>query len=69
MHLSTESASDADLLDRVMDNGIVVEIWDKMGAAGIDLTGVVVTISALHLFAKGRNPPFRAGHFWKVEPS
>ena len=68
MHLSTESASDIDLLDRVLDKGIVVEVWDRMGVGGIDLTGMRVTISLLQLYTRGRNPSFRTGHFWKAEP-
>lgn len=69
MHLGTEFATDTDLLDRVMDKGIVVEVWDRMGAAGIDLTGMHVTISLLQLFTKGKNLPPRPTYFLKVEPS
>ena len=69
MHVSTELASDSDLLDRVMEKGIVVEAWDRLGQGGIDLTGMRVSISSILLFNEGRNPPFRAGYFWKTEPS
>ncbi len=69
MHLSTDFATELDLLDRVMDKGIVVEAWDRMGAAGIDLTGMRVTISVLQLFSKGKNPPFQRTYFLKAEPS
>jgi Gas vesicle protein len=69
MHLSTDHATELDLLDRVMDKGIVVEVWDRMGAAGIDLTGMRVTVSVIHLFSKGQNPPFQPTYFLKAEPS
>lgn len=69
MHLSTEFASERDLLDRVMDKGIVVEVWDRLGLPGIDMSGMRVSVSSIRLFTEGRNPPFRAGYFWKVEPS
>jgi hypothetical protein len=69
MQMSTDSASDNDLLDRVMDKGIVVEVWDRMGLGGIDLTGARITISLLQLYTKGRNAPFRTGYFWKAERS
>jgi hypothetical protein len=69
MQMSTDSASDSDLLDRVMDKGIVVEVWDRMGVGGIDLTGVRISISLLQLYTRGRNAPFRTGYFWRVEPS
>lgn len=69
MHVRTESASDNDLLDLVMEKGIVVEAWDRLGQGGIDLTGMRVSISSIHLFNEGRNRPFRAGYFLKVEPS
>jgi hypothetical protein len=69
MHLSTEFASENDLLDRVMEKGIVVEVWDRVELTGIDMTGMRVSISSIRLFEEGRNPPFRTGYFWKVEPS
>jgi len=69
MRLSTEFASEHDLLDRVMDKGIVVEVWDQLGLAAIDMAGMRVTVSSIRLFTEGRNPPFRAGYFWKVDPS
>jgi hypothetical protein len=69
MHVSTEFASESDLLDRVMDKGIVVEVWDQLGLAAIDMAGMRVTVSSIRLFTEGRNPPFRSGYFWKVEPS
>jgi hypothetical protein len=69
MHLSTEFASENDLLDRVMEKGIVVEVWDRVELMGIDMTGMRVSVSSIRLFEEGRNPPFRAGYFWKVEPS
>jgi hypothetical protein len=69
MLLSTDFASESDLLDRVMEKGIVVEVWDRVELAGIDMTGMRVSVSSIRLFAEGRNPPFRAGYFWKVEPS
>jgi hypothetical protein len=68
MHLSTDYATDLDLLDRVMDKGIVVEVWDRIAGAGIDLTGMRVTVSVLQLFSKGKNPPSRPTYFLKAEP-
>src|SRR5258707_12470905 len=69
MLLSTDFASESDLLDRVMEKGIVVEVWDRVELAGIDMTGMRISVSSIRLFTEGRNPPFRAGYFWKVEPS
>jgi len=69
MHLSTEFASDNELLDRVMDKGIVVEVWDQLGLAAVDLAGMRVTISVLQLFDEGQHTAFRPGYFLKVEPS
>ena len=69
MLLSTEFASESDLLDRVLEQGIVVEVWDRMDLAGISMTGMRISVSSIRLFTEGRNPPFRAGYFWKVEPS
>ena len=69
MHLSMEFASESDLLDRVMEKGIVVEVWDRVGLAAIDMTGMLVTISVFQLFTEGKAPAFRLGYFRKVEPS
>jgi hypothetical protein len=69
MLLSSEFASESDLLDRMIEHGIVFEVWDRMELAGIDMTGMHVSVSSIRLFTEGRNPPFRAGYFWKVEPS
>jgi hypothetical protein len=69
MHVSTEFATEHDLLDRVMDKGIVVEVWDQLGLEAIDMTAMRISVSSIRLFTEGRNPPFRAGYFWKVEPS
>jgi hypothetical protein len=69
MLLSTDFASETDLLDRVMEKGIVVEVWDRVNLTGIDTTGMLISVSSIRLFSEGRNPPFRAGYFWKVEPS
>jgi hypothetical protein len=69
MHLSTEFASQHDLLDRIMEKGIVVEVWDRVALGGIDVTGMNISVSSIRLFAEGRNPPFRAGYHWRVEPS
>jgi hypothetical protein len=68
MHQSTEFASDTDLLDRIMEKGIVIEVWDRVGLAALNVTEMQVTISVLQLFVKGKNPPFRAGHFLKTKP-
>jgi len=67
IHISTEYASDRDLLDRILDKGIVVEVWDQVGLPNIDMTGMHVTISLLQLFHKGINPPAPTGYFWKVD--
>lgn len=69
MLLSTEFASLYDLLDRVMDKGIVVEVWDQVGLPAIDMTEMRVSVSSIQLFNEGRNPSYRAGYFWRVEPS
>ncbi|HEX4604559.1 MAG TPA: hypothetical protein VH724_11220 [Candidatus Angelobacter sp.] len=69
MLLSTDFASESDLLDRVLDRGIVVEVWDRVDLAAIDMTGMRVTVSVVQLFARGNNPPFRAGYFSRVERS
>ncbi len=69
MLLSSDFASESDLLDRMMEKGIVVEVWDRVELAGIDMTGMHVSVSSIRLFTEGRNPPFRSGYFWKVEPS
>src|SRR6476646_7980840 len=69
MLLSSDFASDSDLFDRMMEKGIVVEVWNRVELAGIDMTGMQVSVSSIRLFTEGRNPPFRAGYFWKVEPS
>jgi hypothetical protein len=69
MLLSSDFATESDLLDRIMEHGIVVEVWDRVSLAGIDMTGMQVSVSSMRLFSEGRNPPFRAGYFWKVEPS
>jgi hypothetical protein len=69
MHLTTDFASEHDLLDRIMDKGIVVEVWDQLGLPAIDMTEMRVSVSSIRLFTEGRNPPFRAGYFWKVAPS
>jgi hypothetical protein len=67
MLLSTDFASESDLLDRVMDRGIVVEVWDRVGLAGIDMTGMRVTVSSFRLFADEKMPTFRSGYFSKAE--
>jgi hypothetical protein len=67
MLLSTDSASESDLLDRVMDQGIVIEVWDRE-LSGIDMTGMRVTVAELQLFGEGKRLPFRTGYFSKVEP-
>jgi len=68
MHLRTEFASEADLLDLVMEKGIVVEVWDRVGLAAADVSKMRVTVSVLQLFTRGTNPPFRAGHFLRIKP-
>jgi hypothetical protein len=68
MHLSTEFASETDLVDLVMEKGIVVEVWDRVRLAVTDVTKMRVTVSQVQLFTKGENPPFRAGHFLRTKP-
>jgi hypothetical protein len=68
MHQSTEFATDSDLLDRIMEKGIVVEVWDRVGLALADVSELQVTVSVLQLFVKGKNPPSREGHFLKTKP-
>jgi hypothetical protein len=63
MLLSTDFASENDLLDRVMDRGIVVEVWDRVELSGIDMRDMHVTISELHLFSQGKTLPFRTGYY------
>jgi hypothetical protein len=69
MLLSTDFASESDLLDRVMDRGIVVEVWDRLSLAGIDMTGMRVTISSFRLFADETTPTFRTGYFSRTKSS
>ena len=66
MHVSADFVSESDLLDRVIDKGIVIEAWDRLRLPAIDLTGMRVTISLLELFTQGR-APFRGGLFRKVK--
>jgi hypothetical protein len=68
MLLSTDFASESDLLDRVMDRGIVVEVWDRLGLAGIDMRGMRVSVASFRLFADEQMPTFRSGYFSKAEP-
>jgi len=68
MHLSTEFASETDLVELVMEKGIVVEVWDRVSLAVTDVTKMRVTVSAMQLFTNGKNPPFRAGHFLRIKP-
>jgi hypothetical protein len=68
MHLSTEFATDTDLLDLVMEKGIVVEVWDRVGLAAVDVSKMRVTVSVAQLFTQGENPPFRTGHFLRIKP-
>ena len=70
MLLGADFASDSDLLDRVMDGGIVVEVWDQVGLAAADIKTMHVTIAALEVFGVGKTPAFRMGYFAKKnEPS
>jgi hypothetical protein len=68
MHLSTEFASETDLVDLVMEKGIVVEVWDRVVLAITDVTKMRVTVSEVQMFSQGENPPFRAGHFLRTKP-
>ena len=68
MRLSTEFATEVDLVDLVMEKGIVVEVWDRVGLSAVDVSQMRVTVSVLQLFTEGRNPPFRTGHFLRTKP-
>jgi hypothetical protein len=68
MHLSTEFATHSDLMDLVMEKGIVVEVWDRVGLALTDVSTMRVTVSVVQLFTEGKNPPFRTGHFLRIKP-
>jgi len=68
MHIRTEFATETDLIDLVMEKGIVVEVWDRVGLSALDVSKMTVTVSVLQLFVEGRNPPFRRGHFLKFKP-
>ena len=68
MLLSTDFASESDLLDRVLDRGIVVEVWDRLGLAGIDMRGMRITVASLRLFADEKPLTFRSRYFSKTEP-
>jgi hypothetical protein len=67
MHVRTDFASESELLDRVMDKGIVVEVWDQLGLAAIDLSQMRITVSVLQLFARGQGSSYRPGYFFKVD--
>ena len=69
MHLSTDFATENDLLDRIMDKGIVVEVWDRLVLAAIDVTDMQVSVSAVQLFIRGKNPPSQPTYFMKVDRS
>jgi hypothetical protein len=68
MHLSTEFASETDLVDLVMEKGIVVEVWDRVGLAAVDVSRMRVTVSVVQIFTQGEHEPFRAGHFLRTKP-
>ncbi len=68
MHLSTEFATDTELVELIMEKGIVVEVWDRVGLALADVTKMRVTVSVVQLFTNGENPPFRTGHFLRTRP-
>jgi hypothetical protein len=68
MHLSTEYASETELVDLVMEKGIVVEVWDRVGLSAVDVSQMRVTVSVVQLFLEGMNPPFRRGHFLRIKP-
>ena len=68
MLLSTDFASESDLLDRVMDRGIVVEVWDRVGLAAIDMRGMRISVASFRLFADEKMPTFRSKYFSKAEP-
>jgi hypothetical protein len=69
MLVSTDFASENDLLDRIMDRGIVVEVWDRLQLGGIDMTGMHISVAELHLFGKEKTQPFRTGYLSKAEGS
>jgi hypothetical protein len=69
MLLSTDFASESDLLDRIMDRGIVVEVWDRLQLGGIDMTGMRISVAEFQLFGKGATLPFRSRYFSRAENS
>jgi hypothetical protein len=69
MLVSTDFASESDLLDRIMDRGIVVEVWDRLQLGGIDMTGMRISVAEFQLFGKEKTQPFRTRYFSKAEGS
>ena len=67
MLLSTDFASEKDLLDRIMDCGIVVEALDRLQIAGIDMRGMHLSVTEVHLFGRGMTLPFRQRYFSRTE--
>lgn len=67
MLLSTDFASDRDLLDRVMDGGIVVEVCDQLGLATLDIKKMHISVAALQLFGSANKAAFRMGYFSKKD--
>jgi hypothetical protein len=61
-----------DILDRVLDKGIVMDAWTRLSTAGIDLitveARVVVTSIETHLDYAGFVGEFASSHGRRAEP-
>jgi len=44
VHNSTDSSSLAEVVDRILDKGIVIDVWAKVSLVGIELVAVEARI-------------------------
>ena len=64
----------SDVLDRVLDKGIVIDPWVRMSPVGIDVTtaGARLIITAIDIFGAhtetvhGTRPPVRGNAVWQL---
>ncbi len=51
---STQGAGLAEVLDRILDKGLVVDAWARVSLAGVELLGIEarVTIASVETFLK-----------------
>ena len=51
-HIEIGRASFVDVLDRVLDKGIVIDGWGRVSVAGIDLIGIDgwVVVASIHTY-------------------